>query len=80
MALLRNVQREFKVLEKKAKSSPAPDDILDIAGALRHLLIDDGRGLLKRGWDALKPITTGDMPREPIIGVIDLVGTVVLLL
>lgn len=71
-ALLRNVRREFKLLEKKAKSSPTPDDILDIAGALRHLLIDGGQGLFKRGWDALKPIMTGDMPKEPVIGAIDL--------
>ncbi len=73
VALLRNVRREFKVLQQKVKSSPTPDDIHDIAGALRHLLIDGGKGLLKRGWDELKPVVS-DMPREPEISVIDLGG------
>jgi hypothetical protein len=69
-ALIRNARREFKVLEKKAKDSPTPDDILDIAGALRHLLIDD---LLQRGWNQLKTVVTG-MPKEPVVNVIDLGG------
>jgi hypothetical protein len=72
-ALLRNVRREFKVLEKKAKDSPTPDDILEMAGALRHLLIDEGKGLFQRGWDELKTVVSG-MPEQPIISVIDLGG------
>lgn len=72
-ALLWNVRREFKVLEKKAKNSPTPDDILDIAGALRHLLTEGGQGLLKQSWDELKPVVSG-MPKEPAISVIDLAG------
>lgn len=73
IALLRNVRREFRVLEKKAKNSPTPDDIHDIAGALSHLLIDGGQGLLKRGWDELKPVVSG-VPKEPVISVINLGG------
>lgn len=65
-SLLRNVQREFQTLEK-SKRSPTAYDILDIAGALRHLLIDDGPGLFKRAWDELKPHVEGEMPRQPFI-------------
>ncbi len=68
-ALLRNVQREFKTLEK-AKQSPSTYDVLDIAGALRHLLIDDGPGLFKRAWDEIKPYVEGQMPKQPTISAV----------
>ncbi len=64
-ALLRNVRREVKEIEKKIEGSPDPDTILDLSRSLRHLLIDQGNGLLKKTWNEVK--VRFDLPQELMI-------------
>lgn len=61
-ALLRNVRREVKNIEKGIDSSPDPDAILNLGNSLRNLLIN---GLLVQGWKEIKAFS--NLPQEPMI-------------